>query len=209
MCWSVRGGAGVSVVSAALAVAARAEALLVDLDGALPTLLGIDEPEGPGLAEWMAAPAEVPADALARLEVPVAPGLSLLPRGHAPLDGARVPVLVDLLGADPRAVVVDAGRLDAAEVRLAFARAADRSIVVCPSCPLALRHHAELDPAPSAAIVVRGSRRALGWRAVGERLGVPVLAELRTDPAVGAAVDAGLRAKPFPRSFLKALEGIA
>ncbi len=87
-CWSAKGGSGTTVVAAALAaVHARRNphgALLVDTGGDLPLALGLPELDGPGLTEWLAAGAAVPADALARLEVPVRPGLGLLPRGAGP-----------------------------------------------------------------------------------------------------------------------------
>lgn len=208
VCWSVRGGTGVSVVAAAIAQAAGPDALLVDLDGDQPMLLGIPEPDGPGLAEWAAAP-EAPLDALARLEVPAAGATSLLPRGQGPIDPVRGAVLLGVLAATDRPVVVDAGRVHADPVREEFARAAERSLVVCPACPLALRHHGALDPAPTAAIAVRGPRRTVRWQEIAARVQVPVLAEVQLDPAVAAAVDAGLRVRAFPRSLLRALEGIA
>ncbi len=59
-CWSSKGGAGATVVAAALArrLAADREgggALLADLAGDAPVVLGLTEPAGPGLAGWLAA----------------------------------------------------------------------------------------------------------------------------------------------------------
>ena len=84
LCWAVKGGAGTTVVAAGLALAAgpSPSCLLVDLGGALPLALGVPQPAGPGLAEWLASDAEP--ERLAHLEVDVAPGLRLLPRGHEP-----------------------------------------------------------------------------------------------------------------------------
>ena len=82
-CWSVKGGSGTTVVSAALAVLlARGSpgTLLVDLAGEAPTVLGLPDARGPGLAEWLAEPAHPP-DVLARLTAAVGGGLELLPPG--------------------------------------------------------------------------------------------------------------------------------
>src|SRR5207253_1858289 len=78
-------------------------AVLVDLAGDGPAVLGVPEPDGPGVAGWLAAGATVPADALARLEVPVGDGLSLLACGGTlPEAGDRGEVLAALLAADTR-----------------------------------------------------------------------------------------------------------
>src|SRR5918993_2143833 len=56
-CWSSKGGAGTTVVAAALAVllAERcpAGALIADLAGDVPAALGVAEADGPGLAGWL------------------------------------------------------------------------------------------------------------------------------------------------------------
>ncbi|MCU1448454.1 MAG: ATPase involved in chromosome partitioning, partial [Acidimicrobiales bacterium] len=83
-CWSVKGGSGTTVVTASLGLALASQgpgALLVDLAGDLPAALGVAEPEGPGLADWLRAGTEVPSDGLGRLEVEVGAGLALLPSG--------------------------------------------------------------------------------------------------------------------------------
>ena len=58
-CWSAKGGAGTSVVAAALAVLAGRRsphgAVLADLAGVGPALLGVPEPDSPGLTGWLAA----------------------------------------------------------------------------------------------------------------------------------------------------------
>ena len=57
-CWSSKGGAGTTVVAATLALLLSrqepAVAVLADLAGDAPVALGLPEPEGPGLAEWLA-----------------------------------------------------------------------------------------------------------------------------------------------------------
>lgn len=114
-CWSAKGGAGTTVVAAALALlSARRSptgALLADLAGDAPAALGLPEPANPGLAGWLASGTLVPADALGRLEVEVTGGLGLLPRGSGPLAADRAEVLAALLADSARPVVADCGTL--------------------------------------------------------------------------------------------------
>nr|MBO2501138.1 hypothetical protein [Thermoanaerobacterales bacterium] len=53
-CWSVKGGVGTSVVAASLALLlardAAPGAVLADLAGDAPAVLGLPEPAGPGVA---------------------------------------------------------------------------------------------------------------------------------------------------------------
>ena len=85
-CWSVKGGSGATVVSVALASmlaeSAPGGALVVDLAGDVPAVLGVPEPEGPGVRGWLAAGSTVPADALPRLEVEGPGGVRLLAVTH-------------------------------------------------------------------------------------------------------------------------------
>ena len=173
-CWSAKGGSGTTVVAAAMAslMGARHDhgALLVDLGGDLPTALGVPEPDGPGLAEWLAAGASVPADALARLEVPVRPGLRLLPRGRGALgDPDRAEVLAALLAGDPRSVVVDVGVVaggpgggPAAEVARVLAASATQSLLVTRCCYLSARRVALLSLRPSGVVLLTERGRSLG-----------------------------------------------
>jgi hypothetical protein len=201
--WSVRGGAGVSVVAAlaGLGVAHRASsAVLVDLDGDLPSILGIDAPQGPGLGEWSRAPSDLPFDALGHLEVPVVPGLALLPSGAAPVSPDRVGLLRSLLASDARTVIVDAGQLGAAPERVELARAAEASVLVTSACPAALRRLTELPAQPSGIVVVhRHVCRAGGSSALARTVGAPIVAELDHDAALARAVDLGLLGRRLPR----------
>ena len=93
-CWAVKGGVGTTVVTAALGLTlhhAGHDVLLVDLAGDLPTALGLPEPDGPGLTDWLAAGDDVPADGLGRIELAALPGLAVLPRGS----GRLGPLLAD------------------------------------------------------------------------------------------------------------------
>ncbi len=208
-CWSVKGGVGTTTVVAGLGVVAAEHplgCLLVDLDGDLPAALGLSEPAGPGLAGWVAA-ADAPPDAIGRLEERVGPGLRLLPRGGGPVRGPRLELLAALLATDARTVLVDAGRLDRSPERLALVEASRGSILVTRACYLSL-HRLRFAPArPSGVIVVRDPARALKQPDIESVTGAPLLAEVRTDPAVARTIDAGLLVARPPRSFAAALAG--
>src|SRR5690606_4110848 len=89
-CWSAKGGSGTTVVASSLALLLAQRdplgSLLVDVAGDVPLALGLAEPTGPGLAGWLAAGPDVPADGLHRIEAPAEHGLAVLPRGDGPLD---------------------------------------------------------------------------------------------------------------------------
>jgi len=217
-CWSPKGGSGTTVVAAALGLVlaeARGAALLVDLAGDVPAALGLPEPDGPGLCDWLAAGAEVPDDALSRLEVEAAPGVGLLARGSnadglagsRPVDG-RGEALVAALGIERRPVVADCGRADEG-VGLAVAAGATLSLLVLRPCYLALRRALAAPLRPSGVILVGEEGRSLGRRDVEEVLGVPVRAEVGFDPAVARAVDAGLLSRRVPRALGRSLRQAA
>src|SRR5690606_26169387 len=107
---------------------------LVDLAGDLPATLAVTEPHGAGLADWVAAGRDVPADGLARLEVEVTPRVRLLPRGEAPWPArADAGLLLATLAGDPRLVVADCGTLPLhapPEVPLTIAAGATHSVLV-------------------------------------------------------------------------------
>ena len=132
-CWSAKGGSGTTVVAAALGnVLARSSpggALLVDLGGDLPAALGLPEPAGPGISDWLAAGDDVPADARDRLTLPNGEGLGLLPRGQGPMAHVGGDRLAAALAARSSVVVVDCGTPGDA-VGTAVAAAAGLSLLV-------------------------------------------------------------------------------
>lgn len=212
-CWSAKGGAGTTVVAASLALLlARRDpggALFADLAGDAPAVLGLPEPTSPGLAGWLAAGRDVPADALGRLEVTtVEARLRLLPRGDGPLAADRADVLGQLLATDPRPVVVDCGS-DLVGAPLAIAAGATRSILVTRPCFLALRRALTAPLRPSEVVLLTEPGRSLTRLDVEDCVGAPVVAEVAVDPAVARAVDAGLLATRLPRSFARDLSRAA
>jgi len=204
-CWSAKGGSGTTVVAAALALelAERgADVLLVDLAGDLPAVLAV-ETAGGGVTDWLAAPDELPADALGRLEVRVAGGVALLPLGSsgaAPVPG-RASLLRELLVAADRTVVVDLGTLDPAPGALAagLLDRADTAVLVTRACYLALRRVALGRLRVDDVVLVEEDGRALQVRDVEEVVGAPVRVRIPVDPGVARAVDAGLLARRRPR----------
>lgn len=212
-CWSAKGGSGTTVVAAALAaVLARSSAsgaVLADLAGDVPAVLGVPEPDGPGLAEWLAAGPSVAPDALGRLEVPAPGGLALLPRG-GPLPSAdgRGEVLAALLASDARPCVVDCGSAPTG-ARLAVAAAAAHSLLVLRPCYLALRLAVASPVRPSGVVLVDDGAHALGQRDVEQALGVPVRAVIAHDRRIARAVDAGLLSGRLPGVLQRPLRHVA
>jgi hypothetical protein len=211
-CWSVKGGTGTTVVSVALALRASRTspggAVLVDLAGDVPAALGVAA-DGAGVADWLRAGSDVPADGLARVVREVAPGLELLSRGRGPFDPGRAEVLARLFAADGRTVVVDCGlvRADAPDVAVSsvLAAGATHSLLVLRPCFLALRRAVEAPLRPSAVVLVREEGRAIAPSDVESVLGVPVHAEVRVTPQVARAVDAGLLLGSLPSTLLRDL----
>lgn len=196
-----------SVVTVLAALAAASDgggALLVDLDGGLPAVLGISDPDGPGLGEWSRAPADLPADALGHLEVQLAPGLALLPRGEGPISTDRVDLLRALLGAEARSVLVDGGQLSLGAERLLLARSATRTLLVTPACPAAVRRLGDRPVVPSGVVIVHQHRCRGGWEAVAHAATAPIVAELDHDAVLARAVDLGLLGRRLPRRVARA-----
>jgi hypothetical protein len=194
-CWSAKGGAGTTVVTAALGlVLARrhpAGALLVDLAGDLPAALGL--PPEAGATDASGSSGEVPVGRLP---------LALRPSGSRP-DPAS-------LRRDPRAVVADCGRLDVPDAPGAgLVAAADRSLLVLRPCYLGLRRAMACEVRPAGVVLVTEAGRAITAPDVEDSLGVPVVAEVLVTDAVARAVDAGLLASRLPRTLLRDLRGVA
>ena len=205
-CWSVKGGSGTSAVAGGLAVAWAGErpVLAVDLAGDLPAVIGMTAPTGPGVLDWLRAGSGVGAAALEALVVDAAPGLRVLHRGDAPdargidvADG-RWRAFVEALSAVGADVVIDAGLVP---LPPEVAARTDASLLVIRPCFLALRRASTAAEVPTGVVVIAEPGRALGRRDVEQVLGIRTVAEMRLDPAVARAVDAGLLASRLPPSL--------
>jgi len=206
-CWSTKGGVGTSVVAAALALllgrTADPGVVLADLAGDAPAVLGLPEPASPGLAGWLSAGSRVPADALARIEVEVAPGVALLPRGAGPLSPERADVLAAVLDGATRPAVADCGRVDdpAVAALAVVAGRASRSLLVTRSCYVALRRMQQAPVRASGVVLVTEPGRVLSRDDVAAAADAPVVAEIPLDPQVARLVDSGLLTGRLPRSL--------
>lgn len=208
-CWSVKGGSGTTVVTAALAlVLARSSGVVAaDLGGDLPAALGLSEPAGPGLAEWASSPPDVPPEALSSLLVDAGPGLRLLPRGRGELVAGHGERLAAAMGAGEPVVVDCSSGTEPAG--LAVAAAASLSLLVIRPCYLALRRALAAPIRPSGVVLVEEPGRSLGPSDVSDVLGVPVRARVPWDRAVARSVDAGLLAARVPRNLERAVREAA
>jgi len=224
--WSVKGGAGVSVTSAGLAlVLARRgrSTIIVDLVGDLPAVLGLADPRGPGWNEWFTTPEQDPG-VLRRLLVPVTEDLRLLPFGESGpavrdvsddpdgnVVGTAVGTAVAALVTSAAEVVVDAGRrgVDSPTAVVDAAASAGRSVLVTRACYLSLRRLVRCGARADSVALVLDPGRALDRRDVADVTGLNVDTTIEVDPAVARCVDAGLLVRRPNRAFSRSLEALA
>jgi hypothetical protein len=205
VCWAAKGGSGTTVVAATLALASPTNALLIDLDGELPAVLGLPEPAGQGIADWLRS--DAPPDAVADLAVAVNRTTQLVPRGALSVDreSPRWSELGAWLADRPYAVVVDAASGDPPNPLGGIARA----LLVTRACYLALRRAVATPWRPDGVVLVAEPGRALRVPDIERAVGVPVVATVSHDPAIARAVDAGLLAARLPRLLQRELRGAA
>lgn len=207
VCWSVKGGSGTTVITAALSLMLGARsndgAYVVDLAGDLPATLGMAEPAGLGVSDWLMSPDEVDSDSLNNLLISVNPNLSVLPRGNTPIGtSVRFELLAHTLSNTQHSVVVDAG---SGVNRSPFIAYAQKSYLVIRPCYLALRRAASLEQSPTGIILITEDGRALGRHDVEAVIGAPVVAEVPYEASIARAVDAGLLAGRLPTTLGKQL----
>lgn len=212
VCWSPKGGSGTTVVVACLALhlaRAHGEVVVVDVDGDVPGVLGVADPIGVGVHDWLADP-QADAEGLHRLAQPVAPGVALVPVGRrsaAPWPPGRAADLLAALSTWSVPVVVDAGRYEPALHELVAA--APRSLAVMRGCYLSFRRAVSLPVRPSGVVLVKEPGRTLDANDVEGVLDVPVVAEVDLDPAIARAVDAGLLLARVPRNLMRPIRAAA
>jgi hypothetical protein len=206
VCWAAKGGSGTTVVAAGLAINSDQPTLLVDLAGDLPAVLGLPEPDGPGVLDW--ARSNTTADRLAALELGVTEHLTVLPLG-APgaIPVERWGILATWLSGQSRRVVVDGG--SGGPPPASLTASADQTLLVTRPCYLALRAAVRQRAHPSGIVLVHEPGRALGTADIEASIGAPVVSELLLDPAVARAVDAGLLAARLPVGYRRALRASA
>jgi hypothetical protein len=222
LCWAAKGGSGTTVVTAALALSSKRPSLLVDLDGEIPAVLGLPEPDRPGVADWLGS--EATPDQLANLLDDIGPHTWLLPwRAGARQTSTPTPSATrsgasadrwDELGRwlhnwsthGDCDVTVDVGT---GEPPAGLVAHADRSLLVTRPCYLSLRRAVRSATRPTGIVLVHEPGRALSQRDVEHAVGVAVEATVSLDPAVARAVDAGLLATRLPRVIARELRRVA
>ena len=203
--WSVKGGVGVSSITALAALAHAGQAnptLLVDLCGDQPALLGLAEPDGPGILDWASTPGRPPA-AIGRIAIEATPDLRVVPSGSGVPPSEAAPT-VEALAAQPADVFVDAGTAITPFARDVVRRSSAR-LMVLRCCYLTLRAASDLEIEPTGVVLVRERGRALGIGDVESVTGAPVIAEVGLDISLARTLDAGLLASRPPRALLRTL----
>lgn len=206
LCWAAKGGSGTTVIACAMALGVPRghAATLVDLSGDSATALGLDEPVGPGIMDWLASPT-AGAGELDRLSVTIRDQVQLIPRGASSAPAGEWSRLVAGLAGVPN-VIIDGGTGCPPP---ALHEAAEHSLLITRPCFIAIRRAQQLDIRPTGIILVDEPGRALTASDVEHALAVPVVAEVRLDPAVARAVDAGLLIARLPRSLTISLRSAA
>jgi MinD-like ATPase involved in chromosome partitioning or flagellar assembly len=205
LCWAAKGGSGTTVVAASIALANAQDTLLIDLDRDQPAVLGVAEPDSPGVHDWLASTA--PVSRLPALEIAVRPRLALLPGGPwGAVSSQRWEQLADALAVDERDVIVDVGTRTPPHALVAVA---DRTWLVTRPCYLALRAAARSSVRSTGVVLVDEPGHALRAADVEAALGVPVAAVLLFDPVISRAVDSGLLVSRLPAGLTRTLRHAA
>ena len=189
---SPKNGNGITVTAAAYALLSAqrgTRTVLLDLCGDQPAALGMPEPNGPGLHDWLSEDSVGDAPQLLSMGREAMNGLLVIHRGAQFISGEpRWSALASAVASLPYTVVIDAG---VGRLPTELAQAASKVITVVKPCYLTLRRATQL-PTPTSVFVVKEDGRALTVKDVGHVLNAPIEAEIPYEPAIGRAVDAGL-----------------
>ena len=211
VCWSVKGGSGTTVVASTIALMRAAEsqrgALLVDLAGDVPAVLGLAESSGPGINDWFANCDHGSRMTLQSIAIQATANLQIITRGSKQLDASlNFTELCAALKTFDLPIIVDAGCGLPSPDLLAHASS---SLLVSRPCYLSLRRAAQLSVSPTGIVLINEPGRALGKHDVEAVIGAPVVSEINFDAAVARAVDAGLLASRIPTIMSKQLAAVA
>jgi MinD-like ATPase involved in chromosome partitioning or flagellar assembly len=211
VCWSVKGGSGTTVVASTLALVHAEKsshgALIVDLAGDVPAVLGLAEPSGIGVGEWFTQNENSSRMALQSIAIQATANLQLISRGATTIDStANFAELSASLATFDLPIIIDAG---CGVVSADLLARASSSLLITRPCYLSLRRAAQLNVAPTGVILINEPGRALGKRDVESVIGAPVIAEITFDAAISRAVDAGLLASRLPSMLAKQLSAAA
>jgi len=220
LCWAAKGGSGTTVITATLALESERPALLVDLAGELPAVLGMSPPDRPGVVDWIEADG-APAQ-LTDLLVEIDDTTTLLPDRHTPDTATRVPA-DSTRSADGRwydlcSWLEDWERTHDGDVWIdggtgpptpALADAVEQRWLVTRACYLSLRRAAACPIRPTGVLLVDEAGRSLRTRDIERAVAAPIVARLPIDPRVARAVDAGLLVSRPPSTLRRSLRRIA
>ncbi len=220
LCHAAKGGSGTTIVACLRALESHGPVLLVDLEGDIPGVLGLAEPQRPGVVDWLGSRA--PIAHLDDLLVEVTPTATLLPAVSA--EGPASPRSAMQSSSDDRwnelfdwfnewghdtggAVVIDAGTTP---LPTSFVERCPTRWLVTRACYLSLRKATRLSTAPTGIIVVDEPGRALTHRDIETSVRAPILATIPWDIRVARCVDAGLLgARKLPRAIHRSLREVA
>ena len=221
LCWAAKGGSGTTVIATALALTSSRPSLLVDLDGEIPTILGLPDPERLGVADWIASNA--PAEHLEDLLIDIGPSTWLLAwRGRFEMASSPCPNQDDKISTTRRwqefsrwlaawalartgDVTIDAGTGDPNTILFGEA---DRTLLVTRPCYLSLSRAVRSTLRPSGIVLISEPGRALTRRDIEHSLRAPVKATVSIDPAIARAVDSGLLATRLPKAIFRELRRV-
>jgi len=205
MCWAAKGGSGTTVFVAGTTLSTTTPTLVIDLAGDVMAALGLPEPEGPGIHEWLRS--DSPGDRLSRLEHRVTDHSTVIAAGRRDddLDG-RWFELAAHLRTEERHVIVDAGTGRPPEALMA---AADETLLVTRACYIGLGHAVAAGIVPTGIVLLEEPGRSLRAADVAASLGAPVVSTSLLDPAIARAVDAGLLASRLPGGWRRQLRRAA
>lgn len=222
LCHAVKGGSGTTIVACVRAIESHGPVLLVDLEGDVPGMLGIAEPERPGVLDWLASKA--PIAHLDDLLIEVTPNATLLPALIS--SGAYLPSAQSGIGSTPAerwdelidwfsewghdtggAIVIDAGTTPLPRT---FVEQCPRRWLITRACYLSLRRATRLAVAPTGVVVVDEPGRGLTHRDIESSTRAPVIATIPWDIRVARSVDNGLLCtRRLPRAIHRSLRGVA
>lgn len=198
---SPKGGNGTTVTAAAHALLSahrNVRTVLIDLCGDIPATLGMPEPTGSGVNDWLSESSAAGTSTLMSCGIEAEHNLLVLPRGRQFIDGEpRWAALAEFITGSPHNIVVDAGV--AALPSVLAGSGATVATVVRP-CYLTLRRGVML-PRPVNAYIVNEDGRALTVNDVVQVLGAGHHTVVPHSSAIARAVDAGLLPSRVDRLF--------
>jgi hypothetical protein len=220
LCHAAKGGSGTTIVACLRAIESPGPVLLVDLEGDVPGMLGLPDPERPGVVDWLASRA--PIAHLDDLLVEATPNVLLLPAAGSASRSAiqssivvppaeRWDELIDWFtewGHDTGgAIVVDAGTTS---LPATFVEQCPSRWLVTRACYLSLRQATRLSVPPTGIVVVDEPGRSLTRRDIEASVRAPIIATIPWDIRVARSIDAGLLgARRLPRAVHRSLRGVA